>query len=162
MSPVTFKYPWLTHETFPSVDLNDFDVSSQTGFMPPHIPLGRLPEQWELWELLLYDAISSSLQLGEKAHLSLKELTTSERWRRRVREVSSDWISYSIEAYFFTSVLDPPHLHRKSAPLHSKAASRTPCTRLYTPLLCPDPSAQCCYIDTPVHRYPTASSLVLP
>jgi len=67
---------------------HDFDVDTRTGFMPPQAPLGRLPSEWEPWEILLDDAISQKLQLGEKVDLEEAEKLKSETWRERARGVS--------------------------------------------------------------------------
>ncbi|KAF8972318.1 tryptophan 2,3-dioxygenase [Flammula alnicola] len=66
---------------------HDFDVDTRTGFMPPQAPLGRLPSEWEQWEILLDEAISGRLQLGENPHLQESEKQKSERWRERVRHL---------------------------------------------------------------------------
>lgn len=66
---------------------HDFDVDTRTGFMPPQVPLRRLVSKWELWEILLDDAISNILQLGESAKLTESQKEVSERWRERVRKV---------------------------------------------------------------------------
>lgn len=67
---------------------HDFDVDTRTGFMPPLVPLVRLPSGWEPWEILLDDAISGRLQLGDRVDLEESEKLKSERWRERVRGVS--------------------------------------------------------------------------
>lgn len=68
---------------------HDFDVDTRTGFMPPQPPLTRLPPEWEAWEVVLDDAVASRLQLGDKRDLSEVDQAISDRWRARVREVSS-------------------------------------------------------------------------
>jgi hypothetical protein len=60
---------------------HDFDVDTRTGFMPPDPPLTRLPAEWEPWELVLDDAVSSRLQLGTKPDLTPLEARTSASWR---------------------------------------------------------------------------------
>ena len=67
---------------------HDFDVDTRTGFMPPQPPISRLPQFWGQWEVILDDAISQCVQLGDKVSLSDCERRTSETWRHRVREVS--------------------------------------------------------------------------
>ena len=67
---------------------HDFDVDTRTGFMPPQPPLARLPPEYDLWEVVLADAITGKLQLGDKPGLSEEDQTRSELWRARVREVS--------------------------------------------------------------------------
>ena len=67
---------------------HDFDVDTRTGFMPPQSPTNRLPLFWSQWEIILDDAISQNLQLGDKVPLSDCERETSETWRHRVRKVS--------------------------------------------------------------------------
>lgn len=71
-----------------TVAAHDFDVDSRTGFMPPQPPLSRLPEQWELWERILDQAIERHLKLGAAKDLTPFDEEVSEDWRRRVREVS--------------------------------------------------------------------------
>ncbi|KAJ7471377.1 Indoleamine 2,3-dioxygenase [Mycena galericulata] len=66
---------------------HDFDVDNRTGFMPPQAPPSRLPLEWEAWELALDAAIAESLQLGDKPGLSQAEMSRSEAWRKRVREL---------------------------------------------------------------------------
>lgn len=66
---------------------HDFDVDTRTGFMPPQPPLPRLPSQWETWEAILDDAIQQKLKLGDTPEISASELSKSETWRRRVRDV---------------------------------------------------------------------------
>lgn len=66
---------------------HDFDVDTRTGFLPPQPPTSRLPPFWGQWEVILDDAISQGLQLGDKISLSDCERRTSETWRHRVRKV---------------------------------------------------------------------------
>ncbi|KAJ7614026.1 Indoleamine 2,3-dioxygenase [Roridomyces roridus] len=66
---------------------HDFDVDNRTGFMPPQAPPGRLPADWEAWELLLDSAIADPLQLGDKPGLSDADKRRSEAWRTSVREL---------------------------------------------------------------------------
>ena len=47
-----------------TVAAHDF---TRTGFMPPRSPTSRLPPFWDQWEAISSDAISQSLQLGDKA-----------------------------------------------------------------------------------------------
>jgi indoleamine 2,3-dioxygenase len=68
---------------------HDFDVDTRTGFMPPQVPVMRLDVQYDPWEDVLNDAISKHLQLGEKVELDEEEKLKSEKWRDRVRNVSS-------------------------------------------------------------------------
>lgn len=67
---------------------HDFDVDTRSGFMPPQPPTSRLPQFWDLWEIILDDAISHGIQLGDKVSLSDYERGISETWRHRVRKVS--------------------------------------------------------------------------
>ena len=67
---------------------HDFDVDTRTGFMPPQPPTSRLQQFWNQWEIVLDDAISHGLQLGDKVSLSDCERKNSEKWRHRVRKVS--------------------------------------------------------------------------
>ncbi|KAJ7157646.1 Indoleamine 2,3-dioxygenase-domain-containing protein [Mycena crocata] len=67
---------------------HDFDVDNRTGFMPPHAPPARLPADWEAWELVLDAAIGESLQLGDKPGIISAEMSRSESWRQRVRELA--------------------------------------------------------------------------
>jgi indoleamine 2,3-dioxygenase len=66
---------------------HDFDVDNRTGFMPPQAPPSRLPADWEAWELILDSAIAESLQLGDKPGITQMEMSRSESWRQRIREV---------------------------------------------------------------------------
>ncbi|KAF7793714.1 hypothetical protein EIP86_004830 [Pleurotus ostreatoroseus] len=66
---------------------HDFDVDTRTGFMPPDPPITRLPPEWEAWEVVLDDAVQSSLQLGDKQDLSQQDQARSARWRAQVREI---------------------------------------------------------------------------
>ncbi|RDB28528.1 Indoleamine 2,3-dioxygenase 1 [Hypsizygus marmoreus] len=68
-------------------DVTVFDVDPHTGFMPPQVPLSRLPSQWEVWEATLDAAIAAHLQLGDKPGLTEKEMAESEMWRARVRQL---------------------------------------------------------------------------
>jgi len=70
-----------------TVAAHDFDVDTRTGFLPPQPPISRLPPEWNDWEVLLDDAVSSRLQLGDKSTLHESEKRVSERWRNRVRNV---------------------------------------------------------------------------
>ena len=60
MDPATLAYRELNGNT---IDPKPFCVDRQTGFVPPQMPLGRLPGRWEIWEAKL-DAVKS---LGLKA-----------------------------------------------------------------------------------------------
>ncbi|KAJ7472718.1 Indoleamine 2,3-dioxygenase [Mycena latifolia] len=66
---------------------HDFDVDNRTGFMPPQAPPSRLPADWEPWELVLDSAITGRLQLGDKPGITSAEMSQSESWRARVREL---------------------------------------------------------------------------
>ena len=66
---------------------HDFDVDTRTGFMPPQQPTSRLPQFWGQWEVILDDAVSQGLQLGDKVSVSDYERRNSEAWRHRVRKV---------------------------------------------------------------------------
>lgn len=80
---------------------HDFDVDTRTGFMPPQPPLPRLPSQWESWEAILDDAIQQKLKLGDTPKISASELSKSESWRRRVRDVRHSMITESIHRMTF-------------------------------------------------------------
>ena len=71
-----------------TVAAHDFDVDTRTGFMPPQPPTSRLPQFWGEWEIILDDAISHGIQIGDKVSLSDCERRKSETWRHRVRKVS--------------------------------------------------------------------------
>ena len=66
---------------------HDFDVDTRTGFMPPQAPLSRLPPEWESWEVILEDAVSQRLKLGDTPGLSDSDQAKSELWRSHVRNV---------------------------------------------------------------------------
>jgi indoleamine 2,3-dioxygenase len=70
----------------------DFEIDPRTGFIPPIIPISRLPSQWEAWECALDDLKATRLQLGSKSNLTVEDTSASEAWRARIREVctSSD------------------------------------------------------------------------
>ena len=65
----------------------DFDIDTRTGFVPPIVPISRLPNQWEPWERVLDNLQSNRLSLGDKKNLSTEDAARSEAWRARVREV---------------------------------------------------------------------------
>jgi indoleamine 2,3-dioxygenase len=65
----------------------DFEIDARTGFIPPIIPISRLPSQWEAWECALDDLKANRLQLGSKSNLSVQDTSASEAWRFRIREV---------------------------------------------------------------------------
>lgn len=69
-------------------DVNLFDVDPCTGFMPPSVPLLRLPPKWETWEVLLDDAIAARLQLGDSLGITNEDTERAEYWRSCVRQVS--------------------------------------------------------------------------
>ena len=64
-----------------------FDIDQYTGFMASEPPLSRLPQPWEVWEILLDEAVESRLQVGDKLGLSDEERHISKRWRDKVRAV---------------------------------------------------------------------------
>ena len=73
---------------------HDFDVDARTGFMPPQVPLDRLPPEWEAWEVLLDDAVQRKFKLGETPDLSEADKEESRAWRERVCEVRADLINF--------------------------------------------------------------------
>lgn len=76
---------------------HDFDVDNRSGFMPPQVPVRRLPSSWEPWEVVLDEAMAGNLQLGDKPDLNEREVVEAEEWRGRVRSVSLSSISCQIE-----------------------------------------------------------------
>ncbi|TFK61105.1 Indoleamine 2,3-dioxygenase [Pluteus cervinus] len=64
-----------------------FDVDTRTGFMASIEPPSRLPQQWQLWEATLDNAIQSKLQIGDKIGITEDEERVSREWRKRVREL---------------------------------------------------------------------------
>ena len=86
--PDTFLSPPAGVPDTTTLAAHDFDVDTRTGFMPPQTPLVRLPPAWEPWEILLDDAISQRLQLGDKIDLEESEKLKSNTWRERVKDVS--------------------------------------------------------------------------
>ena len=74
----------------------DFQISRETGFLPPK-PLERLPPAFELWERALADA-NDTLSLGEDdSEEAVSKREASEQWRQRLREVSTDLDTTLIE-----------------------------------------------------------------
>lgn len=71
----------------PGIVAQDYDIDPQTGFLPPTVPISRLPTQWQAWEGVLDDLKANRLQLGDKADIPASEAAKSEIWRARVREV---------------------------------------------------------------------------
>lgn len=67
---------------------HDFDVDTRTGFMPPQSPTSRLPHFWDQWEVILEDAVSQGLQLGDNVSPDCDKIK-SEEWRNRVINVSA-------------------------------------------------------------------------
>ncbi|KAH0832855.1 Indoleamine 2,3-dioxygenase [Lanmaoa asiatica] len=65
---------------------HDFDVDTRTGFMPPDPPVSRLPTEWESWETILDQAVSTKLQLAVKSGLTEGEIAHSASWRESVRD----------------------------------------------------------------------------
>ncbi|KAF7972437.1 hypothetical protein HWV62_18012 [Athelia sp. TMB] len=63
---------------------HDFDVDTRTGFLPPQVPLTRLPVRWERWEEILDDAGRRRLQLGDKVGISAAEQESSATWRASI------------------------------------------------------------------------------
>ncbi|KAF7337026.1 Indoleamine 2,3-dioxygenase [Mycena venus] len=65
---------------------NVYDTSTLAAhdFDPPP---ARLPADWEAWEAVLDEAIAESLQLGDKPGITPAEMSRSESWRQRVREL---------------------------------------------------------------------------
>ncbi|KAG7092997.1 hypothetical protein E1B28_009296 [Marasmius oreades] len=61
-----------------------FDVDLQTGFMPPRVPLARLPATWRPWESLLESAIQQKLRPGDIIGLSPQDEARSARWRHQI------------------------------------------------------------------------------
>ncbi|KAL4262524.1 indoleamine 2,3-dioxygenase family protein [Pleurotus pulmonarius] len=66
---------------------HDFDVDNRSGFMPPQVPVRRLPSSWEPWEVVLDEAMAGNLQLGDKPDLNEREVAEAEEWRARVRSL---------------------------------------------------------------------------
>ncbi|KAK7027247.1 hypothetical protein VNI00_015336 [Paramarasmius palmivorus] len=62
-----------------------FDVDPRSGFMPPEVPLQRLPADWAPWEVLLDEAIKDRLVPGDRIGISAEEEDRSARWRARVQ-----------------------------------------------------------------------------
>ncbi|KAH0833375.1 Indoleamine 2,3-dioxygenase [Lanmaoa asiatica] len=65
---------------------HDFDVDTRSGFMPPYPPVGRLPVEWESWETILDQAVSTKLQLAVKPGLTEGEIAHSASWREHLRD----------------------------------------------------------------------------
>ncbi|KAJ8514191.1 hypothetical protein ONZ45_g8241 [Pleurotus djamor] len=66
---------------------HDFDVDNRTGFMPPQVPLRRLPEDWEQLEAVLDAAMTDKLVLGDKIGITEVHVAGSGAWRERVRQL---------------------------------------------------------------------------
>ncbi|KAF5334863.1 hypothetical protein D9758_014276 [Tetrapyrgos nigripes] len=63
-----------------------YDVDSRTGFMASQVPVRRLPQPWESWEVLLDSAVNGKFQPGDSLNLSLEDARRSQSWRASVRE----------------------------------------------------------------------------
>ncbi|KAF9449442.1 Indoleamine 2,3-dioxygenase [Macrolepiota fuliginosa MF-IS2] len=63
-----------------------FSLNKQTGFVPPHQPLSRLPAAWEAWEANLDAAVSQKLQLAERV-----EAITDENKRTAEEAKAREW-----------------------------------------------------------------------
>jgi indoleamine 2,3-dioxygenase len=75
-----------------TVDPKDFCVDPRTGFVPPQMPLQRLPSQWEIWEATLDAAMSQNLKAVEQAVLldagrKVVEEEKARVWRDLVEKV---------------------------------------------------------------------------
>ena len=83
---------WTVSDIFADAHLEVFEIDSSTGFMAPRPPPARLPAEWELWEAVLDDAMTSRVQLGNKIGLTKEEMRLSEAWRVNVRAVRDFFI----------------------------------------------------------------------
>jgi indoleamine 2,3-dioxygenase len=75
-----------------TVTPRDICVDPRTGFVPPEMPLWRLPDQWEMWEAALDAAKSQKLKAAEQALLLDGQQKTVEEgkaraWRETVEKV---------------------------------------------------------------------------
>ncbi|RFU75302.1 indoleamine 2,3-dioxygenase [Trichoderma arundinaceum] len=73
----------------PEVALQDFNVDRRTGFVPPHMPLPRLPAEWEMWEATSDAARWQKLKAAEQLLVldgpqKLVEEEKALAWRKRV------------------------------------------------------------------------------
>ena len=78
---------------------HDFDVDPRTGFLPPQVPMSRLPQQWESWERALDDAVSQGLKLGDAPTVGQADRAKSESWRNSVRNVCTPVPRVSVVIY---------------------------------------------------------------
>ncbi|EED83267.1 predicted protein [Postia placenta Mad-698-R] len=115
---------------------HDFDVDTRTGFMPPQPPLTRLPEQWELWETALDDALTSRLRLAEKDDLTEEDVakSASNSVDRRTEAVSAQLqlppvLTYSDDVLYNWAYKTPPSSDRPLAP---PALDNLRCLTLFT------------------------------
>lgn len=78
---------WPNHLQGPDTStlaVDDFDIDTRTGFLPPQVPLTRLPPLWKQWEAVLDDAGRRRIQLGDKARISAAEQESSATWRASI------------------------------------------------------------------------------
>ncbi|KAG9092164.1 hypothetical protein FRC06_000220 [Ceratobasidium sp. 370] len=73
-----------------TVAAHDFDVDVNTGFMPTHAPLTRIPlevsTELQAWERALDEGLALRMKLGDQLHLHGPEETEkNERWRASIR-----------------------------------------------------------------------------
>jgi len=78
-------HPGLTDTT--ALAAHDFDVDSQTGFMPPQPPLARLPDEWETWEATLDSALTKRLKLYDGPTTTDDDRAEATAWREGVYKV---------------------------------------------------------------------------
>ena len=85
---LTFPRPFpraLTDTT--TLTTHDFDVDSQTGFMPPQPPLAHLPGEWETWEVTLDSALTKRLKLYDGPTTTDDDRAEAAAWREGVYKV---------------------------------------------------------------------------
>jgi indoleamine 2,3-dioxygenase len=76
-----------------TVAAHDFDIDVNTGFMPDHAPLTRIPlevsVELQAWERVLDEGLALGMKLGDQLPMyGPEETEKNERWRASVRAVS--------------------------------------------------------------------------
>ena len=92
--PSTTSTPSSDPLLFDPAQLPVFEVDSVMGFMAPHQPPSRLPDEWGVWEATLDEAVRKRIQLGDKIGLGEDDKRVSQMWRGDVRQVSEHFFYY--------------------------------------------------------------------
>ena len=84
----------------------DFHVDQRTGFVPPQMPLRRLPVEWEIWEAILDGAKLGKLKAAEQILLLDSRQRVIDEEKARVWRSSVDKVRKQISS-IRTSLIDP-------------------------------------------------------